>query len=655
MEPAGTIAIHYQLDPAHPAPINIGGLRAYAAMDRREPTRRLLALQSAADLPPRARLLARAIQSPPVPNLTLPLDYGAGRDPAGQTAFFLLCPAMPGPALAADRRAWPEAEVMRCLLRPAALALEALTERAMTHRAIRPDNLFRAGPGDMVTLGPFWATPPASLQPAAFEPPYAAVCLPAGRGEGAIADDVYALGVTLLWCLLGGPPGWDDDAAVLRRKLEAGSLAALAQGANLSADMHDMLMGMLAEDPDHRATPNRLLAPEQARNRRLATRPAPRAQRPLTVGAHQAFTARELAHAIALEPDQGFTLLTSGAADRWIRRLLGDGQMAVILEAALEPESNAETDPSRRQAGTVMRAICALDPLAPLAWRGIAVLPDGIPTALVAAQSANKAAVSAALEELVTHDIAIVWAALQTRRRDVTAVRKETRDWRGWLMQRGPMGGVKRLLYGANPLLVCGSPLLAGQAAARLADLLPALEAAAPRADRTRPPIDAHIAAFVAARADGTLLADIGQLDGFTTTADRLAVIALFARLQARLHPAPLPALAGWLLESGLVDVAAWRNLALRKALAEHLAEAARAGQIGTMQRVANDPAARAADANAATQAVARVAAIAAELAALEAQAPTRAADADRLGHEIAAGTGVLAVVGAAVVLGLSI
>jgi eukaryotic-like serine/threonine-protein kinase len=590
-----------------------------------------------------------------VPNLVLPLDNGPGLDPSFRPAFFLLCPAVPGTALSADRRPWPEAEVMRCLLRPAALVLEALAERSMTHRAIRPDNVFRAGPSEPVTLGPFWATPPASLQPAAHEPPYSAQCVPAGRGEGTIADDIYALGVTLLWCLLGGPPAWDDAPAILRRKIEAGSLSALAPGANLSSGMHDTLMGMLADDPEHRPNPSRLLAPEQARNRRLATRPAPRAQRPLAVGAQQAWTARELALAIALEPEQGVTVLNSGTADRWIRRLLGDGQLAVNLETAIGLEGSTEPDPARQHASTVMRAICALDPLAPLVWRGVSVLPDGIGTALAAAQAANKAPVSAALEEAVAHDVAFVWAAHQTRRRDLAALRQDAREWRGWITQRGPMGGVKRLLYGANPLLACGSALLGGQVAARLQDLLPALEEAAPHADRTRPPIDAHIAAFIAARADGALLSDIGQLDGFTTTEDRLAVVALFSRLQARLHPAPLPGLASWLLESGLIDVAAWRNLAQRKLLAERLAEAARAGQIATMQRLANDTVARAADAAGAEKAAARVAAITTELATLETAAPARAMEAEQLGHEIAAGTGLLAIVGAAVALGLAL
>ncbi len=54
------------------------------------------------------------------------------------------------------------------------------------------------------------------------------MCHPAGRGDGSIADDVYALGVLLLTLALGRLPLAElDDTAILRRKLEQGSHGAL--------------------------------------------------------------------------------------------------------------------------------------------------------------------------------------------------------------------------------------------------------------------------------------------------------------------------------------------------------------------------------------------------------------------------------------------
>jgi hypothetical protein len=592
----------------------------------------------------------------PVPFVMTPLDQGVGRDPAGREAWFIVCAAPPGAAIGAmsPMVAWSEPETMRFLLQPAAVALNAMAERGVTHRAIRPDNLFRGGPGEPVWMGPFWAAPPASLQPACFEPPYSAMCLASGRGEGTLADDVYALGAVMLWCILGGPPGWAEPTGLLRRKLEHGSLVALVGGAPLSQALQELLRLMLAEDPDHRPTPALLMVPDQARSRRLATRPVPRAQRPLDVGNHSCSTARELAHALATQPEQGVALIRNGAVDRWLRRILGDGQVAVLLEEMVESSTHADSDEKRQQAGMLMRVAWVLDPLSPLIWRGIALFPDGLGPALVAAQAADQALTSAALEELVTFDIIGFWCALQTKRKDLAGLRQESRDWRGWLTARGAMGGTKRLIYALNPLLACGSALLAGRVVVRLGDLMPVLEAASARSEHKRPPIDAHIAAFVAARADSTLLADMGHLDGFASPDERISVLRLFARLQARLHATPFPNLAAWLLESGLIEMDQWRNLQTRKMLGVRLGEAAAAGQIPAMLQLVQDEGARAADRTGAERAAARAAAITQHLAFLADSAAQRRTKAERLGHDISAGAGMLAMLGAAVAIGLS-
>src|SRR5689334_8179996 len=100
-------------------------------------------------------------------------------------------------------RPWSEAELLGQVLAPAVKALQFLEARGVTHRAIRLNNLFRATPGASVVLGQGWAAPPASEQPAIYEPPYSAMCLACGRGDGSIADDVYALGVVLVALALG--------------------------------------------------------------------------------------------------------------------------------------------------------------------------------------------------------------------------------------------------------------------------------------------------------------------------------------------------------------------------------------------------------------------------------------------------------------------
>ncbi len=644
----GLIAGFYRIDPTRQAPTLEGGFRAHAVTDRRDPATPLIAIEAKPDQPARPRItLARS--GTPVPHAVLPVDYGPGTDTAGRPGWFIIGEAPPGAPLGMATP-WRESELMACVLAPAAAALAALQQRGLTHRAINPDNLFRAAPRDPVTLGPFWAAPPASLQPAIFEPPYMARCLPAGRGEGCIADDIYALGVTLLALHLGRAPLASlDDAAILRRKLELGSFDALTAESPLPPLLSDLLRGMLAEDPDHRPSPALLARPEQARARRVAARPPRRAQIPLDLGGMRVWSARELALGLGLQPERGYALLKSGEVERWIRRGLGDPQLGMRVEEVTRRGEPTNADEARQQGLTVMRSVAVVDPLAPLVWRGIAVQPDGIGPALAAATPET----ASALTEIVAAEAVGQFCTASYRRQDDPGLRDEQLDWRTWLSARGPAGGVRRLSYGMNPMLACASPLLAGQMVIRAAELLPALDAAAAAADRNRPPIDGHIAAFLVSRADATLAGDLPRLASFAGDAERLSVLRLFARLQARLNPGRLPGLAGWLISSGLAGVSDWRSHRTRAALQDSLLQAAAEGQIGRMAELLDDATARAADQRGAEQATARIASLEAALARITDDAPRRHDAAQLLAHELVTGAGLLASLGAAVALAL--
>lgn len=651
MTDAAPIATHFDIDASKPA-ASIAGRRCYAALDRRDATRRLLAVQVEAFRPPRAGIVGRALA--PVPNIILPIDHGAGRDPAGTQGWFIICAAPPGPPLSAQPGAWSESEIISGLLLPAAAALEALAEQGLTHRAIRPDNIFRAGRGERATLGPCWAGPPAADQPIAYEPPYSAMCHPCGRGDGSIADDVYALGVTMLWCAMGGQVTWPDTPSLIHRKLELGSLDALGATRALNPSLLDLLRVMLAEDPEHRPSPSLLQDPTQARARRVATRPQQRAMRPLDVGGMMASSARELAFAISRAPEAGETLIRNGTADRWLRRMLGDTHSAVALDEAVFRRGNdPEAEDSRSHPMFVMRAVAALDPLAPLQWRNQAFFPDGLPAAAAAALAPGQSNFAGGIEEIVTYDVLTHWAATGARRRgDISGIVQESRDWRFLVTTRGPMGGIRRLAYTLNPLLACASPLFAPGAVVRLPALLGALEASA-AADTSRPPVDAHVISFIASHADVALLTQISAMDGFSSPRERIAALSVYARLQHLLHRGPMPAFAAWLLDAGLNDLTEWRNLRTRAAIADGLKAAAAAGDLNAMLGLVRNETAREADAQGGEQARARLAAIDAELRALADTGPARAEAARRGGYDIAAAIGFIGLIVAATVLAI--
>jgi len=616
---------------------------AFAVTDRHTGRSDLMAVQVDRRFAPRAWALQALAE--PVEGILNPLAHGPAADSAGNGGYYIVAPAPPGPALDARARAWSESELLDHVLRPAARTLDRLASLALTHRAIRLNNVFQAAPGQPVVLGMAWAAPPALHQPAIAEPPSVAMCLPAGRGDGSIADDVYALGVLLVMLALGRSPlaGLDDEA-VVRRKLDQGCFAALVGSGRLPATIADIARGMLADDPEHRPHPALLAEPSAARARRVAARPSRRAPRPLQFAGRQAWNARALAHALASAPDASLQALRNGVVDDWLRRHLGDVGLATRIDEVMRPRpGDGPQESPFGDAVQAMTAIALIDPLAPLCWRGVALWPDGIGPALAAGDSTA----TERLTEIVTTEAIGSWASLHADRCDAPTLRSEARQHRGWFGLRGPGGGIERLLYALNPLLPCASPLLGRSWVARLPDLLPALERTASTVDpASSRPIDRHIAAFVAARSERRLDPEIAAL---ARTGENAAEseLRLFAALQVRLHPAPLPALAKWLTARSDELLAGWHSRARRESATARLKELAEAGQLAPIVKLLQDVTERIADQREAQAAAAELARLDAELAALANDVPGRAALARRWGQELAAGIGLLGAVAA--------
>jgi eukaryotic-like serine/threonine-protein kinase len=645
--PDGTlVANQYQVDRNRQLPL-VSGLAAFGVIDHLTARTDLMAIQLSRQWPPRSRAL-QALTTP-IEGLLTPIAYG----PVG-SACYTICPTPPGVSVKSRSRPWPEMELLECVLRPAAHVLEHLQGRGITHRGIRLDNVFQSAPGQPVVLGPAWETPPAMAQPALFEPPYSAMCLPAGRGDGSIADDVYALGVLLLCLALGRAPLAElDDTALLRRKLELGTYAALARDDRLPPIIGDLVRGMLAEDPEHRPTPTLLLDPASARGRRVAARPPRRAQRPIIMAGHEVWNARSLAYALADEPEAGVNAVRSGAVEQWLRRVLGDATLATRVEELVRHRSlDTLPDDAGGEAGLVMRSIELLDPLAPLCWRGVSLWPDGIGSALAATQG-SEPDLTLRLQEIITHEEASNWGALRPDRCDLAVLRVEARQHHGWLQQRGE-GGMPCLTYLLNPLMPCASPLVGNTWVAQLADLLPALEATATKIDRQRTePVDTHTTAFIAARLERRMDLEPSAVDGGHVAAACLAQLRVLAQLQSRLHPRPLPAIAAWLAARAGPVLATWRNRERRAALEEQLQRLMSAGFLAPMLALLENPAGRDSDTREANQAARELVRIDHELAQIAGGAQQRAAAAARVGQEIAAGFGLTALATALAVAAL--
>lgn len=611
--------------------------------------RSLMAVQAVPGLPPRARALTALLPSP-VPGMLCPLAHGPATLPMGGEAYFVVCDAPAGPSLAAAGRTWYEHELVECVLRPAAAVLEALAARNVTHRAIRADNVFQTLPGEAVVLGEAWSRPGAWGQPALYEPPYIAACLDAGRGEGCIADDVYALGVLMLVLALRTDPfeGLSPDA-IVRRKLDLGSYAAIVGDRRLPSAITELARGMLADDPEHRPSPALLGNPAAARARRVATRPPRRAQRPIDFEGEAIWNTRVLAHAIGRSTQAGAVLVRSGAVGQWVRRSIGDTALtARIDEAERVRLAGAGTD-AHEDALLLVRTTATLDSLAPLYWPGFVVWPDGISTALAHGQT-DSPIIATALEDAIKADALSVWAGTRAERCAAPVIKTESRRWRTILTGPNEAFSRLRLLYALNPLHGCASPLLAGHMVTRPIELLRALENVAVH---NAGPIDLHIAAFLAGRRDDKCCSEIPEPAALPSVdTDPFAQLRLLARLQASLNPTLLPSLAVWLADVVAPALNRFHSQARRVRLELQMRKAAASGNLASMVVCLDQTAEQFNDRAGWLAAQARIQEIDNTLAGLMTGRPARNAVAKSLSAEISGGAGLLAA-GTAVVMAL--
>lgn len=629
----------YAVDLSRPLPDLGGGLPAFAATDHHASQSRLMALRMDRFAP--ANALAGQIPTA-IEGVLTPLAHGQG-PPIGQdAACFVIAPTPPGSPLSAQPRPWAESAIIEFVLRPAARALTGLQQSGLTHRAIRPNNVFQAAPNSPVTLGMAWAAPPAMHQPALFETPYTALCHPAGRGPGRLADDVYALGVLLITLSLGRQPmDGLDDHAIIARKLDLGDFAALTQGERLPPMLNDILRGMLAEDPDHRPPPALLSDPVGARGRRVAARPPPRAQRPFTIGSVPAWNSRSLALAMARAPDEAAAAIQNGAVMSWLRRGLGDSGLAVKLEELMRQHAlDGPRDAEAPRAILVMRAIAAADPLMPLCWHDLALFPDGLP-GLIAASLNGDGPLAHALRAVIATEAAGLWAGMREDRAPASPVRAMARQARAAMMIHGPAGGLARVAYATNPCLPCVSPVLSRSWITRTAALPAALDGVAAAA-ANRDILDPHVVAFIAARSDRWLDDELRALTGEGDPADQiLAALRLLGTLQTRFHRGPLKGLSAWAAGRAGPLTGRWRNRDRRAAIEARLKDLAADGMLPPIVALLADPDGRRADTDGSRAAIADLARLDLTLRALAGGGAERARVAARLGEEIAAGLGL--------------
>ncbi|MBR9972168.1 hypothetical protein [Magnetospirillum sulfuroxidans] len=646
----GVLRDRYTIRSNQPIPeLSTPNAEAFVAEDKRDANRQLYALICRPELPPRVNVM-RALKGLQAPGLVQLVEWGAMTwPPLGRQCMTVVYERPVGKRLMTNLRQEfrriDEYEIGRKVIEPLVSAIKELTNRGITHRAIRATNLFYMDDaGERLALGDCVSTPPAFDQPLLFESVEAGMANPVARGSGTYSDDLYALGVTIVFLFLGrNPVAHMDEETLLKMKIQHGSYATLVGEERLPMALIELLRGLLCDAPEQRWDiealdlwlSGRRLSPLQQRVEKRAARGFP-------FNSKEYFNCRELAQAMARNWEAAIPPVLEGKLELWLRRAVEDKDRAQVVSDVVRMALTGSGDKRSSSDLMLCKVLNILDPTAPIRYKGFNAMPDGFGSAL-AAVMAQKGD-TRLLVEIILREVPRLWfEARHSYLPDNSLMEGNFRELKNYLSQTGMGFGLERCLYELNDALPCQSSLLGEDYVVVLKELLPALNAAAAkREDSKQPPVDRHIAAFMGARARSDIDRNLTALNDPDPSKSLLALLNMYAVFQYRLGPESVPGLAAWCGAMVGPVVGAFHSRDRRKELEKDLPKMIRRGSIVEIYNLLENQEAREKDHNEFAWAQAQYQAAEEEVKRVQTDDEERAEEGDRTGRQTASVIGIL-------------
>jgi hypothetical protein len=648
--PPGVLRDRFTIRSTQPLPeLSTPSADAFVAEDKRDPSRALFGLICKPELPPRVNVM-RALKGVSSPGLMQLVEWGPMNwPPAGRQCMTVVYERPAGNRVMANMRSdvprIDEYQITKRVIEPLTAALKEMDSRGVPHRSIRPTNLFFAdGNGERLAFGDCVCTPPAFDQPVLFETVESGMCTPIARGSGNHTEDFYSLGVTIAFLILGRNPvaGMNDDA-ILAAKIQQGSYNMLIGDERLPLPMIELLRGLLCDDGDQRWDcedldlwlSGRRMSPLQPRGEKRAARGFP-------FMGKEYFNGRELSQAMAKNWDQAIPPVVEGKLELWLRRAVEDKDKANVVAEVVRMALNSSTDKKSSTDLMLCKILILLDQAAPIRYKGFNAMPDGFGSALAAVMASRGD--TRLLTEIILREVPRLWFEMRGEYQpDNSLMETNFKELRSYLTQTGMGYGLERCLYELNDALPCQSLLLGEEYVVEVKELLPALNvAASKRTDGKQIPVDRHIAAFLGARMRSDIDRNLTALNDSNSSVAMMGALNLFAVLQYRLGPESLPGLAAWVGVMIAPIVQGFHGREKRKELEKEVPRLVRKGSVVEIYNLLENVDERVRDEQEFTFAQAQYSAAEEEIKHILMETEERAVEADKIGRQTAAVTGII-------------
>lgn len=578
----------YVIDGGRPIPeMDTKTAKAYAVTDRQNQGDQLVGLVCSRGIPVRADLLQH-LKDQSIRGILQVIEWEAiDWPPAGGKTMCIIYERPLGgrviDSIAQGKARISEYDVVSKLIEPLVAAISSLEAMAQPHRSIRPGNLhFLDAARTTIVVGDCASGPPGYSQPGIFESIERCTASPSGRGMGTSMDDIYALGVTVIITMLGYNPGRDKSLGeMLAIKLDRGSYAAICGNARIPISLVEPLRGMLNDDEMNRWTTEEIRAWIDGRKRTPQQRKGqPKAETPYIFGSRPHTSPRALAYAFSRDPDEMIrTIKSDENFDSWIRRSLGDDDLADRIKFVIEQAKLSSGTPGADSSVIAARICSMLDPRGPIRFQRYAMMPDALNYALPTEVSVRDN--TQLMSDMITNEVYESWFKVQERSSpDHLIWQRNFVQCKRYLSIKDPGYGIERCLYEMNQNLPCLSQILKNHYVTGLRELLPALDVTANQVDSEVRPLDRHIMAFIAARFDEDIQPHLRALSSQDEQRRTIGMLSLLAFIQWKTNVSTLLGLTSWV--GGLLQPAinSYHSRTTRKEIEKAIPQLVRQGSL---------------------------------------------------------------------------
>ncbi len=565
----------YEIDFNIPLPqFDTNGTVAFQTKDKTNPQKELFALVCSNEHPPRLSVLSylKSIDHTGILKL---VDYGVVDFPQTKTQNMALIYRQPtGPKVSLFN---PENTLNKnsfekfksCILSLLS-ACEALKSYNLTHRALRPDNLYyKDSSCSEIVIGDCAASFPSLYQPSEYETIENLLALPQGRGNGIPADDAYAIGVVMLAIVLQKEINLGvSTPELLRMKLKKGSYVTLTNGEKIASQFTTVLKGLLVDNAENRWSYMQVYNYLEGKGGSV-NELNEKSMRALTINGEKLYTSKSIAIALQKSPEEAIALIRSGKLQEWIKNGLGNEKLyaRIIKIAQQQAESNSS-------ALNMVSQICILlDHTLPIKTGDLYLFPEGLPKAIFYYLKNGLGLTD--FYSLLSNDLIKLWYQEQPSLRAPS----NSSEFKNYINRKDFGYGIDRIMYDFDEDLPCTSPLINGDFINSPSRLLRSLNNNYSQF-KERIPYDKNIIAYLRCKMGKKIDGILTDLNSRQESMQNSAIIRLYANIQNKHGPVHLYKLTQWLLNAARPVIRTYHNLKYQKYLEHELIKTSKSGKI---------------------------------------------------------------------------